>query len=128
MIDLAKMKQSVGLTTPIGKLRDLHDRLCPILENMTPEEQQCMLLIMERLVIGKLGHKCTIKFGENVWNGQHCCICNVPLEQEGQAVWFISRWEKTSVMLCLCEEHSKETFEVDVDILTGALRSQIGYP
>jgi hypothetical protein len=128
MVDLAKLKKAVGLTASLDELQKMYDKLADLLSGSGSAEQQSMLLIMERLVLGDVGHKCTIKFGGNSWNGQKCCICGVPLEQEGQAVWLISRWENTSVMLCLCDEHSRQTFEVDVDLLSGRFTSKIGLP
>lgn len=128
MIDLAGIKKAVGLQAPLEKLRVLHDQVFEVVNKQSPEDKECTLLILQRLVLEKQGHLCTIKFGQNSWNGQRCCICGVPLEQEGQAVWLISRWENSSRMLCLCDTHSQETFEVDVDMLTGEIRSQIGHP
>jgi hypothetical protein len=128
MVDLAQLKKSVRLTASLDELRRMYDKLADVLNGLGDAEQQCMLLIMERMVLGDLGHKCTIKFGKNSWNGQNCCICGVPLEQEGRAVWLISRWENTSVMLCLCDEHAHQAFEVDVDLLTGKFTSKIGLP
>lgn len=126
MVDLATLKQTVGLSASLEELRKMHDKLADLLSGVGSAEQQDMLLIMERQVLGDTGHKCTIKFGHNSWDGQTCCICGVPLEQEGQAVGLISRWENMSVMLCLCEQHAKQTFEVDVDLLTGRFASEIG--
>lgn len=128
MIDLARMKERVNLTMPVGRLRELHDAVYSVLQERPPADQQAMLLIMEQAVLEKVGHVCTIKFGKNEWSGKRCSVCQVPMEGEGQAVWLISRWENASVFLCLCEKHASETFEVDIDILTGALTSKIGHP
>jgi hypothetical protein len=127
MVDLGEMKRKANLSTSLEKLRDLHDRAFAYLEPMDTEEQQVSLLIIERLVLGTLGHLATIRFGHNDWSGGKCSVCGVPLEAKGQAVCLISRWENSSVMLCLCETHSRETFEVDVDVLTGKWKSQIGH-
>jgi len=128
MLDLGQMKRRINLDASVEKLRKLHDQAIEYLEPLDTEDQQLLLLVMERLVLGTVGHKATVKFGKNSWNGQKCSVCRVPLEAEGQAVWLISRWENSSVSLCLCELHAQQTFEVDVDILTGELKSQIGHP
>ena len=124
MIDLGEMKRNINLTAPTEKLRELHDKATEFLKPMDTEDQQLTLLILERLVLGKEGHQATVKFGKNVWSGKKCSVCGVPLQAEGDAVWIISRWENSSVMLCLCDTHAQETLEVDIDILTGKLKSQ----
>ncbi|HYX29429.1 MAG TPA: hypothetical protein VE863_12765 [Pyrinomonadaceae bacterium] len=128
MIDLAKLKKAVGLTMSLDDLRKIYDKLADFLSQSDTVEQQCMLLIMERMVLGDAGHACTLKFGHNSWNGEKCCICGVPVEQEGQAFVIISRWENQFIGLYLCEQDSKQTFEVDVDLLTGRFTSNIGLP
>jgi hypothetical protein len=128
MIDLGNLKKQLQLTASIDELRKMYDKIDAFLAPLTVEQRQLCLLIMERLALGDKGHLGTLKFGHNTWNGNKCCVCHVPLEQEGQAVWLISRWENSSVMLCLCKVHAEQTFEVDVDILTGALKSKIGHP
>jgi hypothetical protein len=128
MIDLGELKRKANLSAPIEKLRELYDQASGYLAPMSTEDQQLSLLILERLVLDTHGHVATVKFGHNYWSGQKCSVCAVPLEAKGQAVWLLSRWENSSVMLCLCDTHAKQTFEVDVDILTGKWKSQIGHP
>lgn len=128
MIDLATLKSRLRLSASIESLRTAYDQAHAFLAPLSVEDQQLNLLVMERLVLGDTGHLATLKFGRNSWNAQHCCICGVPLEQQGQAVWLISRWENSSIMFSLCELHSQSTFEVDVDLLTGESKSQIGHP
>jgi hypothetical protein len=124
-VDLAQLKQSVGLMASVAELQETYNIVAGLLAGVRAEERQRMLLVMERLVLGDLGHKCNLKFGKNDWSAQACSVCGVPLEQEGQAVWLISRWENSSVMLTLCPEHANQTFEVDVDLLTGKFLSEI---
>jgi hypothetical protein len=126
MIDLGKLKSDVHLTASIEKLNDLHGKALDCLKSLDAADQQSLLLIMERLVLGSRGHHATVKFGKNVWSATICAVCGAPLDAKGQAFWLISRWENASRMLCWCETCSKETFEVDIDILTGNVTSQIG--
>jgi hypothetical protein len=125
MVDLAQLKKSAGLTASLEELQETYDTLSGLLARRDAAERQRMLLVMERMVLGDVGHKCTVKFGKNDWSGRTCSVCGVPLEGEGQAVWWISRWENASLMLSLCEEHARQTFEVDVDLLSGEFRSEI---
>lgn len=66
MVDLAQLKKSVGLTTSLDELRRMYDKLADLLDRLGVAEQQCMLLILERMVLGDLGHTCTIKFGKRI--------------------------------------------------------------
>ena len=125
MIDFAEMKYKTS--APIGKLRKLHRHAAAYLKSMNEEDRRLSLRIIERLVLGTTGHKATIKFGGDRWRSEKCSVCGVRVQEKGQGVWLISRFEKSSVMLFLCETHASDTFEVDIDILTGALKSKIGY-
>lgn len=126
MVNLAQLKTLPGVTASKEELQAMHDKLAGFINGLEDPEKRNMLLIMERIVLDGRGHKCTIKFGQNQWSGQKCSVCGISLEQEGQAVWLISRWENSSVMLFLCDEHARDTFEVDADLLTGELMTEIG--
>jgi hypothetical protein len=125
---LISEKISRKTSVPVEKLRHLHDQAVEYLDPINAGDQRLSLLIIERLVLDKIGHKITVRFGKNGWSGEKCSVCEAPLTAEGQALRLISRWENSAVMLCLCETHARESFEVDVDVITGALKSEVGHP
>src|SRR5260370_34110769 len=128
MFDLGSMKKSIRLAHSIGELQELYDKADAFLKDLSTEDQQVLLLILERIVLEQARHRATIKFGKNHYDGEHCSVCRVPLEQEGQQFIVISRWENTVMDFFLCDTCAQSRFEVDVDVLTGRPLSKIGLP
>ncbi|MEK7407902.1 MAG: hypothetical protein AAB225_22760 [Acidobacteriota bacterium] len=66
MIDLAKLKESLGLEASLGTLRELHDEIHPVLEKHDPAEQQALLGLPGAAGTSGPGHFADFAVGDNV--------------------------------------------------------------
>jgi hypothetical protein len=125
MLDLGGLRVSKRLDVSQQTLRELYDRLYPVVQQFNPDHREMALLILERLILASRGHRCSLQFGKNSIDDGKCCVCQAQISRSGQLVKMTSDWEYVFLYLLVCDACSRQTFGLDFDLLTGTRTSKI---